>query len=212
MSKPRGHDRSSRVISIVSIVIAVLSAYFSYQANLIAREANEIAFKEARAIIVVDQWPPLLSSVTICRDRLSGQYRVSCSVLLKDAIFSNRGGQGTSLVQVHIREQGLEFEPTFMGTNFWSPGVNVYEDDKKLVLPCDIPAGASRRWSFEREEMHWFAQDRCIDALSKYQSLVSGSHEVWEFRFGNGQELTYPVIGISVSRRISGPEDIEECR
>lgn len=82
-----------RIISIAALIIGFLALYFAWDANRVAREANEISFRQATPKVI-----PLSVeySVGAFTEKENGERWISCATTIR---LSNVGGASTDIVE-----------------------------------------------------------------------------------------------------------------
>jgi len=150
MSKTQGRTgKLDKWISIASLIVSAIALIFAWQANKIAREANELTqqsikvAQESNRITLLDKTDPhpIRGTGTIpifvygCRYSSSNLYYVY-SLTDIYITFTNNGSKVASLAQIDLT-----------GTPYsWS--VKPYQDGAEVVLPAKILPGVERRWHF----------------------------------------------------------------
>ena len=92
-NKEKSNLSWDRVLNIVALTAGIVALFFSWQANQIAREANEIAFQQVNAQVAI-----LASEFNgggFSYNDQEGHYEVRCGQIIR---VSNLGGASTSIV------------------------------------------------------------------------------------------------------------------
>ncbi|MEJ5240077.1 MAG: hypothetical protein WHS87_02655 [Anaerolineales bacterium] len=205
MSKTQGTtDKLDKWISIASLVVSAIALIFAYQANKIAREANELTqqsikvAQESNRITLLDKTDPqpIRGTGTIpifvygCRYSSSDLYYVY-SLTDIYITFTNDGGKVALLTQIDLT-----------GTPYsWS--VKFYQDGAEVVLPAKILPGVERKWHFiaksvstgetqEKAETIYLERYNASPLLQWIFYFEDGRVVVWETQaYGSSPDLDF---------------------
>jgi hypothetical protein len=118
-----GSGRFEKVVSIVALVVAILAVVFSWQANSIAREANELANRQVSDQIVV------LSSLPGSAYFKPGSQNANLAGCENDIRLANLGGAPTQIVGIRARLYFEEVEYEIESTGSLAPEALPYTEN-----------------------------------------------------------------------------------
>ncbi len=180
-----------RLISIASLLISAIAVVFAWQANRIAREANELTQRsiqvaqESNRIALLDKPDPqtIRGTGTIpifvygCKYPSSDLYHIY-SVTDVYITFANNGGRVATLSQVEL-----------MGTpDFWS--VRVYQNDAEINLPVQILPGIETRLQFVAKSVSNGEPETKIKTIYE-ERYRSNPILRWTFYFSDGRVIVW---------------------
>ena len=176
-------NSTGKWLGVGSLVVAVLALGVAIQANLLSREANEIASRAVESSITVNK--PSGSSkqilARICYDAEIERYVVGRKIYTSFDILNN-GGLSTSLMNIEIYEPPEKFMLDILRDVNEEAGY--YEG---VVLPLDVPPGSGRSLRLIGEYDHQF--DNKEDAIRASRWPWEESERatiVWSLEFSDG--------------------------
>lgn len=212
MGKSRGKNvKLDKWVGTVALATSVVALFLSWQANRIAREANELTqesisvARESNRIGLLDKTDPqtIRGSGTIPVDTYGCKYPSSTSYYVYSVAdvhitFSNNGGRTASLERVELK-----------GTPYtWS--VKAYDEQGgEVLLPATIYPATSIRWHF-------------IAKSKDYSDTESGATQIhgerypaspilqWIFYFEDGRVVTWETQSYGSAPKLDFSRNCEE--